>query len=204
MPFVPAPNIIRMEILGLKDGQVIENVWHVNALHEPTPLDLQTASTQAIAFINSNYAPLLPNQVTITGVRATSQHVQNAPQLLTVLSIPGGAAGDTLPNETTYCISIRSNVIGRSARGRWFVLGVPTGNRLGENRVGATYRSNITNAVQNLIDLYNAVSMPFTIVSYRTNNAPRVGGPVYFLAVTATTTDDLLDSMRRRKPSIGV
>lgn len=203
MPFVPAPNIIQVEVLATKDGQQIENRFMVDVFHAPSLGDMTGIQAQVTAWCNVTYAPLLPEDVVITGLKMTDMSQQNGPQLQVALAIPGTIAGISAPNEVTYCVSLRSGLAGRSARGRWYVLGLSNSNIGGQNRVGPVYRANIASAVQQLVTRMTDIGFAFVIVSYINNNAPRVGGPVYFPVITVTTTDDILDSQRRRRPGIG-
>lgn len=203
MPFVPAPNIIQVEILASKDGALIENRFHVNVFHQPTTSDFTALAALMTTWLSNDYAAQLPADVTITGLQMTSLHSQNAIQSNVALNIVGGLALPAMPNETTYCVSLRSAFIGRSARGRFYVLGLARVSVSTTNRVSAGYRTAITAALQDLINDIAGLSYAFTIVSYINNNAPRPGGPVYFVVATATTTDDVVDSQRRRRPGVG-
>jgi len=203
MPFVAAPNIVMCEILGQKDGQLIENRIMGNVFHAPTMADLTALQTLLTTWINNLYQAYLPADVTVTGLKLTSQQSINDIQLQTALALVGDVALPSAPNEVTYCISLRSGVSGRSARGRFYWLGLALANIGTTNRVGAAFRTNATAAVQTLIGDFVAAGYAWSIVSYRSNNAPRPGGPVYFSVQTATTTDDIVDSQRRRRPGIG-
>lgn len=203
MPFVAAPNIVMCEVLAQKDGQLIENRVMVNVFHPPTPADLTVLQTVFTDWINLSYQALLPADVTVTGLKFTSQQSINDIQLQAALALVGDVALPAAPNEVTYCISLRSGIAGRSARGRFYWLGLATANIATTNRVGAGFRTNSTAAVQTLIDALAFNNYAWTIVSYISNGVPRPGGPVYFSVITATTTDDIVDSQRRRRPGIG-
>lgn len=203
MPFVAAPNIVMAEFLAQKDGQLIENRVHVNMLAEPTLASMGTLSTALISWLTADYANRLPQEVNITALKLTSLHTQNAVQLTTPLNIVGVVAGGAMPNEVSYCVSLRTGFIGRSARGRFYILGVPTGVMTLQNRINSAYRTNITNTVAALRTTISATGFLQVIVSFVSNGVPRPGGPVYFVVASATTTDDIVDSQRRRRPGIG-
>lgn len=203
MPFVAAPNIVMAEFVGLKDGQIIENRVHVNMLAEPTLASMGTLSTALVSWLTTDYANRLPQEVTITSLKLTSLHTQNAVQLVTPLTLVGVVAGGAMPNEVSYCVSLRSGFIGRSARGRFYVLGVPSGVMTSQNRVNSAYRANITGTVGALRTTIASTGFLQVIVSFISNGVPRPGGPVYFVLQSATTTDDIVDSQRRRRPGIG-
>lgn len=203
MPFVPAPNIVMAEFVGTKDGQIIENRVHVNMLGEPTLANMGTLATALQSWLTTDYANRLPQEVVITQLQLTSLHTQNAVQLTVPLNIVGVVAGGAMPNEVSYCVSLRTGFIGRSARGRFYILGVPTGVMTLQNRINAAYRTNITNTIGALRTTIASTGFLQVIVSYISNGVPRPGGPVYFVVQSATTTDDIVDSQRRRRPGIG-
>lgn len=203
MPFVDTPNVVMCEILAQMDGQLIENRVMVDVFHQPTTGDLSGLLAQFTNFINISYAPLLPVECTITGVKLTSLDARNRIQQIAALTVPGTVTGGAMPNEVTYCVSLRTPQIGRSARGRFYVLGISRPNVGTQNRVGSAYRANITAAVESLRTRIASIGAAGVIVSYRTNGMPRPGGPVYFTWTSTTTTDDVVDSQRRRRPGVG-
>jgi hypothetical protein len=115
----------------------------------------------------------------------------------------GTVSVTAMPNETSLCISLRSGLRGRSARGRWFMFGIPTTAMADANNVSGAYAAAAVGALQTLInDVTTGGNLP-VIVSYVTNKAPRPGGPVYFTIETALLVDTIVDSQRRRKPGVG-
>lgn len=203
MPFVPAPNIVMVEVIGLKDGQIIENRFHVNVLGEPTSGNLSTLSAAVQSWVTTDYALRLPQEVAITEVRLTSLHTQNGIQLSSPMTVTGAGVNGAMPNEVTLCVSLRSAFVGRSARGRFYLLGIPKDAVTTQNRVSATYRGLAAGTLQALIGAVNGSGFVTVIVSYITNKAPRPGGPVYFVVQTAVVVDDIVDSQRRRRPGVG-
>jgi len=107
-----------------------------------------------------------------------------------------------MPNEVTFCISLRSAARGRSARGRTYVLAV-TREAITANTLLSARADQFKADLQALIDDMATAGTPMAIVSYRHDNAPRVGGPVYYQVLTATWVDLIVDSMKRRKPGVG-
>jgi hypothetical protein len=55
----------------------------------------------------------------------------------------------------------------------------------------------------NLKSVIEGLGYVWVIVSYITDNAPRVGGPVYFEVNDILIVDDVIDSQRRRLPGRG-
>lgn len=203
MPFIDTPNVVMCETIGTLDGQIVENRVMVDTFHQPIPGDLTGLQAQFANWVNLAYAPLLPTDLVVTQFKFTSLDARNRIQLIVPVTIPGTVTGGAMPNEVTYCVSLKSNQIGRSARGRLYVLALAKANVSSQNRVGSGYRTNITAAVDGLRTRIASIGFAGVIVSYRNNGVPRPGGPVYYTWATTSTSDDIVDSQRRRRPGIG-
>lgn len=204
MAFVPAPNIVMVELRCTLDGQNIENRWMFNALTTPTPGIVAEITNLVSVWAQNAYFDWLPNAVQLREVVGTDMSVQNGVQhtITPEAAVLGGLIGEAMPNEVTLCVSLRTGVRGRSARGRTYVLALVE-QHVTQNTVAQVLIDAQVATFQALIDTMTTNGRPMAIVSYRSNNAPRVGGPVYFLVETAVVTDSIVDSMRRRKPGVG-
>jgi hypothetical protein len=204
MPFVPAPNIVQAEVRCSLDGQQIENRWMVNVGAPVTPVLVDAVANLVNVWAQDTYFDFLPDVLSLNETVATDMSDENGSQVAIAPTgaFTGALAEEPMPNETSFCISLRSASRGRSARGRTYILAVTkfatTGNFLHAGRA-----DQFKGAIQTLIDRIAAAGWGMVIVSYRHNNAPRVGGPVYFGVTNAIYTDLVLDSMRRRKPGVG-
>jgi hypothetical protein len=118
------------------------------------------------------------------------------------LPAPGSLGDPALPNNVTVAASLRSNLTGRSARGRWYWQGL-TEPQVTGNAIAAGVLTSIDAALTNLQSSIDGAGFAWVIVSFFTNNAPRVGGPVYFTVVDIVFVDDVVDSQRRRLPGRG-
>lgn len=205
MPFVPAPNIVMTEIrYGLYD-QRIENRIMVNNLGAPDAADLEAIAIAVWDWTENVLFTILSNNLTLREVVCTDigavdgAQYTYAPDTTTI----GEQTSAMLPNETAFCVSLRSTSRGRSARGRIYYPGIVIAALVDPNNLQAAKAAEFVAATNQLITAIDALGKQLTIVSYRTNNAPRVGGPVYYPVSTAVATDTLLDSQRRRKPGNG-
>jgi len=205
MPFIPAPNIVQVEIRALMDGQHVENRIFVNVFHEPTVADLTLVANPISNVVLTNWVPLMPSTVVFTELFCRSMHVQNGPQATFPIPVGSGTGTNispSLPNNVALCVSLRSNFAGRSARGRLYWLAL-TETDVTESRVSSTKVTAITTAVQALDTAIQGAGFDWQIVSFFTNNAPRVGGPVYFSVNGILIVDNVVDSQRRRLPGRG-
>jgi hypothetical protein len=204
MPLVEAPNIVSAQFRGLADGQLVMNTMHVDCLTEPTEAMCQSIATAGGTWWVGNVKTIVATNVGLREVYCRSLHEANAPEATYSSGLPsfGTATGDSLPNNVSLAVSLRSGLTGRSARGRWFWYGFVE-SQVDANTVNSGAMSSIDAAITNLISAIDALGFIPVIVSYRTNKAPRVGGPVYFPISNITIVDNTIDSMRRRLPHRG-
>ena len=205
MPFVPAPNIIMVEMRALRNGQRVENRIMINATGEPQPADLSDAAIMCWNWWENTYAPLLNEDTQLSEVVATSLHEQNGAQFTYApdTTTTGTFTGPALPNEVSLCVSLRTGARGRSARGRFYVLSISDDQRLDNNHVTTAVAGAFAQAVRDLNALIIGNGWLMVIVSYRANKVPRPGGPVYFQVTNAIVVDTIVDSMKSRKPGVG-
>jgi hypothetical protein len=151
-----------------------------------------------------SYFPQLPATVHLNEVVCTDLTTIDGAQATYApdTTTNGSIAGDVLPNECSMCISLRTGNRGRSARGRFYTFAVPQANMADDNFITPTYSSALATVGNDLVAAFQETT-PLTIVSYRSGGVPRPGGPVYFLVSNALLVDNLVDSMRRRKPGVG-
>jgi len=199
MAFVAAPNIVQVEIRATKANIAIENRIHVNVLHQPTAADLTNIETALATVINADWPALLPSDVTIRELFQRSLHLPNDISKTTSFGGPlvGVANGEPLPNQNTLCAKLTTGFTGRSARGRLYWLGLSI-DQVDSNQVLGGVANSIQQALRNMRNALTAASYVWTVVSFQTNNAPRVGGPVYFTVQDAVFTDLQVDTQRGR------
>lgn len=204
MPFVPAPNIVQVELRCTLDGQNVENRFHVNVFHTPTAADLTNVANRVSNVVINNWIPQLPVALTLRAIHCRSLHVQNGVEADFPFPVPtnGSLIGDVLPSNVTICVSVRTGASGRSARGRVYWMGLREADVVG-NTLDAARGGTIVAAVQAMINGLVTDGFAWTIVSYISNGIPRPGGPVYFVATTALLVDNVVDSQRGRLPGRG-
>lgn len=114
------------------------------------------------------------------------------------ITVSGTNIDPPAPSETTVAISLRTGRAGRSYRGRLYHVGLGDGAYIGD------YMSPVS--ITSLIGVYEAlipilVAQDFTwcVCSFVENGAPRAAGFITPIT-TITITDNIVDSMRSRKP----
>jgi hypothetical protein len=200
MPFTAVPAAIKVDWFYTYNGQNCMNRIYVNRVEsEPSAATCAVVAQQAADWWNGNCKVLVPPTCELRLVQATSAAVQNGPSATfsTGLPSPGTNGQPALPGNVTICVSLRTGLTGRSARGRWYWVGLGEGQVV-ENTLNAGVAVSITAAMDNLINAMNAINSPPLIVSFFSNGGPRPGGPVKFFVTDALLVDTTIDSQRGR------
>lgn len=204
MAFVPAVNVVELQFRFTNDGQQTENRIHINVGTTPNSHHLSVINELAFGWYEGNMVDLEPTSLTLREIYSKSLETQPGPEatLSTGLPLAGTVAFQALPSNATIAVSLRSGSTGRSSRGRWYWQQL-TENIVDVNTVGTGMQADILAALRNLQSAISSAGYDWVIVSYRTNNAPRVGGPVYFSVADIILVDATIDSQRRRLPGRG-
>jgi hypothetical protein len=205
MAFVPAPNIVEVEWRALRFGQHIENRVMVDMLAVPNLGTMNTLADEVITWLTDHYSHIIDAAVQFTELVLTDQSTITGLQITRdITGITGAFAGAPKPNAVSLCMSLRSGRRGRSARGRMYLLGLSQDMFIDANNVSGPFATLAITAVQALVNALATAGTPLVIVSYRTGNAPRPGGPVYFVVEGVQLVDNVVDSQKRRKPGVGI
>jgi len=205
MAFVAAPNVIMVEWRYTLFGQQCENRMMVDHLAAVDAAACEAAAIAAWNWWETTFAPHITSGCTLREVVATDLTAIDGPQFIYApdTTTTGTGSGSAMPNETSVCLSLRTASRGRSARGRFYVAGVPNNIMADANNINSTYAGNIVSALQTYVNDVATGGEAVVIVSYVSEGAPRPGGPVYYVVESVTLVDTVVDSQRRRKPGVG-
>jgi len=203
MPFVPVIDTIMCEFRYTINGQQCENRVMIDTLTGVTSANLESTAILAWNWWQDHYGANVGSNVLLREVVTTDISLADGEQFTYAPSSSvTGAKPAPLPNETAFCVSLRTGHRGRSARGRWYLVSVSGNDRSDPNTLTNAYVTDIIDAMQLLINDLTTAGTPMIIVSYRSGGAPRVT-PVKFTVLSALAVDAVVDSMRRRKPGVG-
>ena len=204
MTFIPTANACRVDMQFSLGGQQIHNIlWFTRAATwtEQNRLDLLDAlatwwTTSAKQYFSS--------QISLTQLTAVNQEAQNAPSSTVIINpaVPGTVVGDSEPTNVAVCATLRTNLRGRSYRGRMYLAGAPQTSQTSSVLMGTTLLANLITALGALKTAIEAVGAVWVIVSKFVNKAQRTSGVA--TPVTAISIDQYWDSQRRRLGLRGV
>lgn len=204
MPFVPAPNLVQVEIRATRALQNIENRINVDMLAAPDETNMAALANIVWTWVQDFYIPLLPNDTVIRELVLSDQSAIDGFQLIWNPGPETGAVGGgSLPNAVSIALSLRTHSRGRSARGRFFWLGLALGFMATENELNNTIAAAIETAGNELRAAIVTGGFAWVIASYFSGGVARPGGPVYYTVENTLLVDQIVDSQRRRKPGVG-
>ena len=202
MAFQPTDDVVSAEFRYTWQGQQCENVEHFFKA-DFTAADMADLAEALYGAWYTNLADItsstvLLREVFVTDLRtedgATAGYASNPP-------VGGNNVNESVSNNTTLCLSLRTGGRGRSRRGRLYIVGL-TENVVSDNRVSVAARNAWNAGWAALLDPDNTAGFQWCVLSRRNEGVLR---PV---AVGATITqvlfvDDVVDSQRRRLPGRG-
>jgi len=200
MPFVPVPATVKVSWFYTYNGQPCMNRLYVSTPATlPDQATCQVIANAAASWWTGNCQALVPATCALRLVEAISVAEQNGPSATFSAGLPAsGTNGQpSMPGNVTLAVSLRTGLTGRSARGRWFWVGIGEGQVL-DNNVAAGPAASITAALDSLISTITGLSSFPVVVSFISNGVPRVGGPVKFIINDAILVDTVVDSQRGR------
>jgi len=200
MPFIPVPNTVEVEVVYELFGQVVENTLFYEFTTTPSETDVAALLDAIRSVIETEVLPLLSVAIKLVRLVGTLLDAVDSLQVTTVLSTPavGGVSGGVVPNNTAYCVTLKTASRGRSSRGRNFIAAIPQSSLVTANQVNAGFRTGIVDAYSSLIGVGADLGAVWVVVSRQENLEPRLTGVT--TPITAVDTfDDVLDSQRRRQ-----
>lgn len=137
MVYVPAANVLQVELRGVLNGQPVETVQY----YKNTGAIASTDADDLFDWYESDFIPALVPEAAAgmswTEIYGTDLTTSSSPTYSRILSpaVVGTGASPALPASDTCCVSFRTAGRGRSSRGRNYVPGLQEGQATG-NDVG--------------------------------------------------------------------
>jgi hypothetical protein len=190
-------------MLYLNQGQVMENVFHVYRAAGWAGQDLgalcqifsdwQSQHLRTVQVIGTILNQVVARELsTSTGARAT-------------VPVSAGNGGTIVngnePGNVTFAIKWNTSTGGRNANGRTFFIGMPEA-WVADSIVDENAANLILQKFQTLLTLVNVNGQRLVVLSRWLNKVKRTNAVVFGI-LSATYTDRVADSMRRRLPGRG-
>ncbi len=200
MPFQPAVNAVEVVNDYLVHGKATANrlIFLKAGAYTQSDVDLLAANQDNAIFVGM--LPHLSHQIDYVGTRVRGLTVEND---FTASFAAGAGAGalteDTVSNQVSLCLTLRSGSTGRSARGRFYCQPPTTAQMGTSNTVTTTYLGQMQAAVQMLHD--DAAGLGWTlVVCSRFHAGAARSTAVFFPVLSIVVRNNRVDTQRNRMP----
>lgn len=179
MPFIPAAGVAELAVVSVMANAKAINVFHMDfGTSGPlTPADLVKAANDVGSSFVTNLEVPLSSDVGVLEVRARDLTTQFGAGVVVPWTGNGGTGAATpLPPGSSVVVTWTTGFVGRSFRGRSFLMGLPEGLADEEGRIaGATHTTLVGAAGDFIQDLSPGTlsAAQLSICSKFTANAPR-------------------------------
>ncbi len=199
MAFQAVPNTAEVTVLYVQNLEIVGNVFHAKKATGYALADILALAANADGLVGTWLLPAMTQDCTYLRTEVRGLAVPNDLFALDATSTgPGAIAEAGLPNSVTLSLKKGSGLTGRSARGRWYFVGMNVGAlTTNENIFDAAQVLSKVSAVNNVRNGITATVWDAVIVSRVTNGVERSEG-ITFPWITVTAVDDKVDSQRRR------
>lgn len=198
MPFQPVPKVAHVALNGTLHGELIQSNLYFLTPDPEWRVDSLTLLADGVnAWWAANLRQHQGPAYTLRNVVATDLTTEIAPQVTSTIGLPlaGTATGATLPGSLALCISFRTGLTGRSARGRNYFPGL-TEDQVNGNAVAAGTVNAVAIAYQQL--LAGGIEGFTWVVVQRWSNKVELAAGVPRPILSVTVVDVNVDSQRRR------
>jgi hypothetical protein len=206
-PFIPAPNTALVEMVYTYSGQTIENTFHVQKSTPFTAGDLSVLANTFDSWDSTGalkWSTLRAQNCVLQQIKTKALDTISSPVFIFVLPVarPGLTAGNPLPGNLTFCLTLQTGLAGRSQRGRIYFPGLSPGQINGagsQNTMVASVANNMVLLLNNLISAIAALSASHKLVvtSFRSGNAWRAVAQNTVIT-NAAYANLVVDTQRRR------
>jgi len=201
MAFIPAPGVAQVEMVYLKDGEKVENVYHVAPVAGGTALpSLANIANAFEQWESADAKQFRTDDVTLTDIRVTNLSDESTAVYDLPASIQGTGSASTLPNNVTFALKFNAAGRGRGKQGRTFWIGVIPGNTSGSNMSVEQANALVTSYAGLRTFLTELTPSVDLAVMHQQVDGVKINPRTYTMVSSVAYTNLNLDSQRDRLP----
>lgn len=202
--FIPTPGAVRTDIALFNSLGQVHNIYWFSRAAAWTQAERQALNTALETWWTTNMKPLISANISLASITTVNQDTANAPSSVHVVSPlqAGAVTGSAYPAGTCICCTLRTELRGRSFRGRSYISGLPVTVRQDDGNATIAFIGNLVNALIALRTVITGLGALWVVVSKYTNHVARASGLA--TEIVAVAADNAFDSQRRRLVGRGV
>jgi len=203
MAFQPVVNTVAIDVLFTQHSEPMQNVFYAELDGGYVLADLAALALRCAMEVDGGWQVHQAIETVFVRVEVRGLAVIN--DLLATDNTGNGAGANVsgaLPNNVTFAVKKESGLTGRSARGRCYWIGTPSGKLLStnENEITTSYVADVIGAVDGMRLAIASVGLwKPVLVSRFTGGLPRATGKT-FPWISTVAVDNVIDSQRGRLP----
>lgn len=203
MPFVPFANTVQANLRLTWSGEEVENVLHFQTPGAVTPADMAAVAEGLEDWWVTNMPAFVSSTVVYREVYVVDLTSQTGGTFTAAggSGTPGTAGAQSLPNNNTVAISLRTANRGRSFRGRIYHIGL-TEAQVDNNTLVSSIQTALPAVYALLLNEASFGGCQLAVASRFSGGQPR-GTGVSTPVLTVLLADPTVDSQRRRLPGRG-
>lgn len=202
MAFIPVPNTVMVEMIQVFKANRYENTLYFKRATPWDDASMTSLGADLATWWDTQLGSQLSDQLSLDMIKLTSleSETANFQEFTDGLPQSGGSATDPLPPQDSMVVTFKTNVRGRSFRGRNYLVGFVESMQSG-GEWNTTIQGEIETAIAGLVTVATDNDCEWVVVSRYTNNAPRVTGIA--TPVTGFAARPIVASQRRRRLGVG-
>lgn len=198
MAFQRVPFTVQVDVFFLLFGQRVENVYYCQFIDGVDAVTLSDVATAFNTWMEGTFMGNISVDCVYIGGEVHNLDIEAGSILAFAPAAPvaGGIAVSSEPGNVSFSVSLRTGVAGRSFRGRKYIAGMPTTQRVG-NVVQPVWANDLINALNGLRSILLGINGVLVVVSRIADGLQRL--EALATPVNAITVADFnIDSQRRR------
>jgi hypothetical protein len=180
------------------DGTVAQNVLWCATTSVPTETDLDEIGTDLVTWVNAGYLSVVTDNWTLTDIVLRAMNEEEGLEVDFLDGLPANATSGLAqtPNQVSYTTTLSTGIVGRSARGRIYGLGLPATYVESNKRLTDAGQALLQSSIANMLDILATDGHALQVVSFTDGGVPRAEGRA--LPVLAMNVRFPLATQRRR------
>ena len=179
MAFIPTPNCILARLQWQRvTGVLAENRFYCATTSVPTATDLEEVGAAIQEWLTESIAPIVVDEWSAIGVicRAVNEEEGLEINYTTDFPVVGEDSNPPAPNNVSYTTTWNTGLVGRSARGRSYGVGLPMTATQDGNRLTDVSQGEFQGRWANLLTILEAAGHAMQVVSFVEDGVPRTEG----------------------------
>lgn len=179
MAFIPVPNVVQARLIFQEDnGVVAQNVfWHATS-SAPTMTDLEDIGGTWGDLFTEFLIQAMTTNWQCNGIALRAMNEAEGINLFFDDGFPksGTSSGAPQADQVAYTVTWNTGLVGRSARGRTYGVGLPAEWVVNRNQINPANFSDLSNRWNGVREAFETEGHALQVVSFQEGGVPRTEG----------------------------